>query len=176
MHLIEVLRGKSGERTRRWGHDQLTVFGIGADLDEAEWRNVIRQLIALGFVDVDHSAHGALKLAEASRAVLKGEQTIQMRRAIAAKRKKPVSRSPAGAHLSPDDVILLDELKEWRKQEARTQGVPAYVILHDSSLTAIATSRPASLTALADIAGIGAKKLERYGAALIAFVRDNGAD
>ena len=74
------------------------------------------------------------------------------------------------------DAVLLDELKEWRKQEARTQGVPAYVILHDSSLTAIATSRPASLTALADIAGIGAKKLERYGAALIELVRNNGAD
>jgi len=176
VHLIEVLRGKSGERPRRWGHDQLSVFGIGADLDEAEWRNVIRQLIALGFVDVDHSAHGALKLAAASRPVLKGEQTIQMRRAIAAKRKKPVSRSPAGAQLSPADAALLDELKEWRKQEARTQGVPAYVILHDSSLAGIATSRPTTLTALADIAGIGAKKLERYGTALIGLVSDHGAD
>jgi len=169
MHLIEVLRGKAAERITRWGHDRLNVFGVGADLDEADWRNVFRQLIALGFIDVDHNAHGALKLTDASRPVLKGEQEVQMRRVIAGKknRKKSASHTADASGISTADSELLDRLKEWRRNEARSQGVPAYVILHDSSLTEIARARPADIDALAQVGGVGAKKLERYGAALI---------
>ena len=172
VHLIEVLRGKAAERVTRWGHDQLPVFGIGADLDEAAWRNVFRQLIALGLIEVDYSAHGALKLTEASRPVLKGEQTVPMRHLITG-RKGGGKRTPVKAadiELTLADEALLERLKEWRRNEAQSQGVPAYVILHDSSLAQIASIRPASAEALSQIGGIGAKKLERYGPMLVTLV------
>jgi ATP-dependent DNA helicase RecQ len=161
IHVIDVLRGKESERIARWGHDGLSVFGVGKDLDDAGWRGVLRQLVALGLARVDHAAHGALKLASASRPVLKGEQRVEMRRLRE-------TRGPAGMHGA--DLGLLDRLKTWRTAEARAQGVPAYVILHDSTLAEIARRPPRNLEGLAAISGIGARKLERYGAALLALV------
>lgn len=177
VHLIEVLRGKAAERVTRWGHDQLPVFGIGVDLDEAAWRNVFRQLIALGLIEVDYNAHGALKLTEASRPVLKGEQAVPMRHLITG-RKGGHKRTPVKAadiELTLADEALLERLKDWRRNEAQSQGVPAYVILHDSSLAEIASIRPASASALSQIGGIGAKKLERYGPTLITLVSEHDA-
>ena len=172
VHLIDVLRGKDTERTGRWGHDKLSVFGVGADLDEVAWRGVFRQLVALGLAQVDHEAHGALKLTAASRPVLRGEHRIEMRRVVA--RPRPAARPRGGAShdLPPADAGLFDRLKAWRQVEARAQSVPAYVILHDSTLTDIARRRPPDVAALAGVAGIGAKKLERYGAALLDLVRN----
>jgi ATP-dependent DNA helicase RecQ len=170
VHVVDVLRGKENERVTRWDHDKLSVFGIGADMDEAAWRGVFRQLVALGFAAVDHEAHGALKLAGASRAVLKGEVSVEMRRVVARRKAAPASRATAAAALSGDDVDLFDRLKAWRGAEARSQSVPAYVVLHDSTLAEIARIRPASLDALGGIGGIGAKKLERYGPALLGLV------
>jgi ATP-dependent DNA helicase RecQ len=174
VHLIGVLRGKAGERVSRWDHDKLTVFGIGADLDEIAWRSVFRQLVALGFAEVDHEAHGALKLTPESRAVLKGERSVEMRveiRKVAARSRSVSSRPVSVATaLSGQDLALFDRLKAWRGDEARTQGVPAYVVLHDSTLAEIARTRPVSLDVLGTIAGIGAKKLERYGEALVELV------
>ncbi len=169
MHLIDVLRGKHGERVERWGHEALGVFGIGAELDEPAWRSVFRQLVALGLARVDHDAHGALRLTEASRAVLKGEQAVQMRRVPARAARR--ARRAAPADVAPADAQLLQALKEWRRSEARSQGVPAYVILHDSTLAEIARARPRDLAALAGLGGIGAKKLERYGSALLQLVK-----
>ena len=172
VHLIDVLRGRATERTAQWGHEQLNVFGIGADLDEAAWRNVFRQLVALGFAEPDHDAYGALKLTDASRTVLKGEQPVEMRQLQPRKGKVSKSRSAAAAGLSSADAGLLDQLKAWRLEQAREQSVPAYVILHDRTLAEIAASRPRDIDALGMISGIGAKKLERYGAALLALVTD----
>jgi ATP-dependent DNA helicase RecQ len=170
VHVVDVLRGKENERVTRWDHDKLSVFGIGADMDEAAWRGVFRQLVALGFAAVDHEAHGALKLAGASRAVLKGEVSVEMRRVVARRKAAPASRATAAAALSGEDAGLFDRLKAWRGAEARSQSVPAYVVLHDSTLAEIARIRPASLDALGGIGGIGAKKLERYGPALLGLV------
>jgi ATP-dependent DNA helicase RecQ len=170
VHLIDVLRGKSGERISRWEHDKLAVFGVGTDLDEVAWRSVFRQLVALGFARVDHEAHGALKITDASRPVLKGEQAVAMRRVVTRARGKKGARRVAPADLSSADAGLLEALKEWRRHEARTQGVPAYVILHDSTLAEIARERPRDLEALGSLGGIGAKRLERYGEALLRLV------
>ena len=183
VHLVDVLRGKVTERTQRWGHDRLSVFGVGADLDEPVWRGVFRQLIALDLVQVDHAAHGALRLTEASRPVLRGERTISMRRTEraqpAGRRGAAASRPGAGRGAAgafddgsgaPVDADLLARLKAWRLVQAREQAVPAYVILHDSTLAAIAAGRPADLDALAGIPGIGARKLERYGAGLLEVI------
>jgi ATP-dependent DNA helicase RecQ len=171
MHVIDVLLGKDSERIRRWDHDQLSVFGIGTEIDDTGWRNVFRQLIALGLVQVDHAAYGALKLVAAARPVLRGEQEVAMRRTVTRARTSRRARAaPAGGSLSSADGELLDRLKAWRLGEARTQAVPAFVILHDKTLTEIARSRPGNLDALGEIAGIGAKKLERYGPALVLLV------
>jgi ATP-dependent DNA helicase RecQ len=171
VHLIDVLRGRAGERVSRWQHDQLAVFGIGADDDEATWRSVFRQLVALGFVQVDHEAHGALKLTEASRPVLRGEKKVEMRRVVARGGRRPAAaRKGAPAELAPAAADLYGQLKAWRLAEARAQAVPAYVILHDATLAEIARRQPADLDALADVPGIGAAKLSRYGAALLAVV------
>jgi len=171
VHVIDVLRGKSGERIARWGHDKLSVFGIGADLDEQAWRSVFRQLVALGFAQVAHDAHGALQLASASRAVLRGEQRVEMRRAVARTRKMAPVRGKDIGPVSSADLQLLEKLKAWRREEARTQGVPAYVILHDSALLEIARKRPDDLMQMNGISGIGVKRLERYGSALLRLLR-----
>ncbi len=160
VHLIDVLRGRATERVSQWDHDKLSVFGIGADLDEATWRGVFRQLVALGYARPDHEAYGALRLTEASRAVLRGEAVVEMRRA--APRVSRKKSKPAAAE-SP----LLNRLKAWRLAEARAQAVPPYVVFHDSTLAAIADARPVTLQALAGISGMGTRKLERYGAAIL---------
>jgi ATP-dependent DNA helicase RecQ len=171
VHLIDVLRGKQGERVARWEHDRLTVFGVGADVDEATWRGVFRQLVALGFARVDHEAHGALRLGASSRPVLKGDARVEMRRVVHRTRALPKGRA-GPADLSLPDADLLQRLKAWRLGEARTQAVPAYVILHDTTLADIARRRPSDRVALARIAGIGATKLDRYGAALLQAVAE----
>jgi len=168
-YVIDVLRGERSDRMERQGHDQLAVFGLGAALDAIAWRGIFRQLIAQGLVSVDHEAHGALKLAEPSRAVLRGEATVAMRRTVERPAKAPRVRGEA-ATLDAGSRGLFDALRGWRLEQARTQGVPAYVVLHDRTLAAIAQSRPATLATLARIDGIGAAKLDRYGEAIVALV------
>jgi ATP-dependent DNA helicase RecQ len=173
VHLIDVLRGNATARVTQWNHHQLGVFGVGADLDEAAWRNVFRQLVALGYARPDHDAYSALRLCDASRPVLKGEQRVEMRRL--APRRNRVARprgSIATDALSAADAGVLERLKAWRMSQAREQAVPAYVIFHDRTLAEIAASRPQDQEALAAISGMGAKKLERYGAALLALLKN----
>jgi ATP-dependent DNA helicase RecQ len=168
-HLIDVLRGTATQRVEQWGHEKLSVFGIGADLDEATWRDVFRQLVTLGLARPDHAAFGALRLTDDSRPVLKGEQRIDMRRMSTRKGKLERVRRKGG-DLSDADATLLERLKSWRSGEAREQSVPAYVIFHDATLSAIASARPQSLEDLSTIHGVGTKKLERYGLALLALL------
>jgi len=193
VHVIDVLRGKENERVLRWDHQQLGVFGIGAELDEAAWRDVFRQLVALGYVEVDHGAYGALRLTAASRPVLKGEQPVQMRRTAPRLRRTKRSRTAhggtaalaaarnTGGTLQATDAThpggepdRYARLKAWRLAEARRQAVPAYVILHDATLAEIARREPRDLDALGEIPGIGARKLERYGAALLEVLGESG--
>ena len=137
---------------------------------EGIWRGIFRQLVALGLVEVDHTAYGALKLAEAARPVLKGEQQVEMRHLAPQAPKARRERSRASEGLAPAEVAVLDRLKAWRLNEARTQAVPAYVILHDATLAEVARRHPTRVADLADVPGIGARKLERYGEALLAVL------
>ena len=173
VHLIDVLRGRKTERVLQWEHDRLGVFGIGSDLDDAAWRGLFRQLVALGLARVDHDAHGGLKLTASSRPVLKGEIPVQMRRVVHRARPSPKAKTVSSGDLPASATRRLQRLKEWRLAEARVQAVPAYVILHDRTLVEIARRRPQDLSTLASIAGIGARKLERYGAALLQAVTDD---
>ena len=168
VHLIDVLRGRVTERVSQWNHDKLGVFGVGSDLDESAWRNVFRQLVALGYARPDHEAYGALRLTEASRLVLKGDERVEMRRVMPRQGKAVARRRATNADAMPAaDASLLARLKTWRSEQARAQSVPAYVIFHDRTLAAIAATYPQDLDALSEIDGIGAKKLERYGPALL---------
>jgi ATP-dependent DNA helicase RecQ len=170
VHLVDVLLGRETDRVIQWNHNALTVFGIGSDIDDTGWRNVFRQLVALGYASPDHTAYGALKLNEASRAVLKGEVTVLMRHVRErVSRARRIRTTPETADADP---LLLEKLREWRADQAREQAVPAYVIFHDRTLAAIAAARPADLEELAGIPGIGTKKLERYGQRLIELVAE----
>jgi ATP-dependent DNA helicase RecQ len=173
VHLIDVLRGKDSEKIRSWDHHKLGVFGLGEDVSEAEWRNVFRQLVAMGYASVDQTAYGALKLTELARPVLRGEMQVLLRRS---EKPKPSKRPRAGmAAPSADGAIDADRLarlKSWRSEQSKLQGVPAYVILHDATLEQIALRRPRDFGSLADIAGIGKRKLEQYGDALIAIANE----
>jgi len=165
LHLIDVLRGKATERVAQWDHDKLALFGIGAELDEPTWRNVFRQLVALGYARPDHDSFGALRLTAASRPVLKGEQAVEMRRPAILQKKKRLRRQA-----DPADPLFA-RLKAWRMEQAREQAVPPYVVFHDATLSAIAAAQPRDLGSLAAIPGIGAKKLERYGPSLLQLLK-----
>jgi ATP-dependent DNA helicase RecQ len=173
VHLIDVLRGKDSERIRSWDHHRLGVFGLGEKISETEWRNVFRQLVAIGYASVDQTAYGALKLTELARPVLRGETQVLLRRSekpksVRTSRHKAPLKKPAMAV----DAERLARLKSWRSEQSRQQGVPAYVILHDVTLEQIASRRPRDMGSLADIAGIGKRKLEQYGDALIAIANE----
>jgi len=171
-HLIDVLRGKSTDKIIRFGHDQLPTFGVGQDIDEHTWRGILRQLVAAGLLQADLTEYGALKLTDAARPVLKGEQTVLLRRPSKPMSKKPtrakVSAIPEG--LLEKDMPLFEALRTWRLDKAREQGVPAYVILHDRTLRLIATTRPEDEDSLAGISGLGAAKLGHYGEELLEVV------
>ncbi|CAL75036.1 ATP-dependent DNA helicase RecQ [Bradyrhizobium sp. ORS 278] len=173
MHLIDVLVGRATERVKQFGHDQLSVFGIGREMNEKQWRAALRQLVAMGYLAPDSEAYGALKLTETSRGVLKGETPVMLReetastRAIRSKSRRGelVARPAAAA-----DAPLLASLRAWRSEIARKRGVPAYVVLHDATIDGIASARPTTLGQLRDIPGIGDKKLEHYGEELLALI------
>jgi ATP-dependent DNA helicase RecQ len=175
-HVIEVLRGVETERIKTWHHDSLSVFGVGADRSEQEWRAILRQLIALGLVTVDHEQYSSLKLTDAARPVLKGGQKVQLRQY-----QKPVKqkRSTAAAakgyaetELSGKEQAIFDKLRWWRVETARAHSVPAYVIFVDATLREIAKAQPTSLDDMRGISGVGEKKLASYGDEIVALIAE----
>jgi len=171
MHVIAVLRGEENDKILQWRHTDLSTYGIGADRTAPEWRAIIRQCIAHGLIVVNHEAYGALVPTEASRAVLKGEQSVSLRVYKTPAKGKATRRKPAAA-ANPVDDPLFERLRAWRAEAAREHGVPAYVIFHDATLRAIAEIQPTSLHDLRGVAGIGAKKLEAYGDAILEVVSE----
>jgi ATP-dependent DNA helicase RecQ len=179
MHLIDVLIGRLTDRVKQFGHDKISVFGIGAELNEKQWRGAIRQLVAMGHLQPDAEAFGALKLTETARGVLKGETEVMLREEAAGSRHRPsrtksrrgdIASVSAGQGKS-GDPSLIGALRAWRSEVARQRGVPAYVVLHDATIDGIAASRPTTPGQLRNIPGIGDKKLEHYGDELIALVK-----
>ena len=181
VHLIDVLLGKSTPKVEQFNHQQLSTFGIGKDLAQQQWSSVYRQLVAAGFINVDIEGYGGLKLTETARPVLKGEQEVWLRRdAEPAKRKS--SKAERGSRLreafagANEDPLWL-ALKAKRTELAREQGVPPYVIFHDSTLLEILNRKPQTLDQMAQISGVGQAKLAKYGDAFLLVVEDvaNGA-
>jgi ATP-dependent DNA helicase RecQ len=152
----------------RHGHDKLSVFGIGVDHAVPYWRGVVRQLIALGALDVDTQGHGGLFLVEdKARPILRGDTQVLLRQT--APRKGAVERPSRGVAAAAGEFsqALFDALRSWRAAEAKSQSVPPYVIFHDATLREIAATHPANLEELGQVKGVGASKLQRYGARVL---------
>ncbi len=170
-HLVDILRGASTERIRQQGHDKLSTYGLGADLTDQDWRSVIRQLLARGII-VAQGDYGVLAVGDEGSAVLRGESPVPLRRDVLGRAggSARVRKAAASADVAEGDRDLFEALRVWRAGVAKEQGMPAYIIFGDATLRALADARPRSLDDLDGITGIGAKKREAYGEAVLAVV------
>ncbi len=170
-HIMDILRGKATDKVAQFGHEKLSTFGIGAEFTEPQLRGVLRQLIAVGALQVDAQAFNTLRLLPDARPILKGEQPVRLRAATAESTRsargksarRSENKSAAAADLDTAGQARFAALKAWRGEVAREHNLPAYVIFHDATLAAIAARAPQSLDDLQGVSGIGATKLERYG-------------
>ena len=174
-HIMDIVRGKSTEKVSQYGHAKLSTFGIGANFSEVQLRGVLRQLIAMGALNVQGQVFNTLQLTEGSRAVLRGEISVLLRESVSQKAEKRSRKSqapsPAAANLNQEALVRYINLKAWRSEVAKEHNLPAYVIFHDATLALIASADPQSLNDLNGISGIGAKKLEAYGQEVLQVCR-----
>ncbi len=181
-HIMDVVRGKDTEKVQQFGHQNISTFGLAADMSEAQLRSVLRQLVASGALLVNASQYNTLHLTAAARPILRGEQPVHLRQAAPTPRSSRSRErssgastrrsSPAAATLDAAARSRFDALKQWRSEIARANGLPAYVIFSDSVLAAIASAAPETLAALRSISGVGDAKLERYGAAVLKIIHN----
>ena len=169
-HIVDVLRGSAGEKIAKFGHDTVSTFGIGKDVAAKEGRSIVRQLVAAGLLVVDTEGHGGLALSPDCRPVLRGERRVDLRRERAVK----VRRESRDRDLGGADSGLFDALRSKRMELAKAQGVPPYVIFHDSTLAEMARARPVTIDAMGRIQGVGRAKLERYGDAFLEVIGEAG--
>jgi ATP-dependent DNA helicase RecQ len=171
-YLVEVLLGKSSDRIIRFGHNQLSTFGIGKQLDEQQWHSVFRQLVARNLVSVDFENFGALRLSEACRPILRGEQQLMLRKDIRIEKVKSSKFTKTSESHKKTSSLLWDALRNKRRELADQQDVPPYVIFHDASLMAMMENRPSTLDQLSILPGVGKRKLERYGAQFLSVINE----
>ena len=165
-HLIDVLLGKSTPQIERCHHDKVSTFGIGGEFSQLQWQSIYRQLVAANLLAVDMNGFGGLRLTEKSSPVLRGEQTIALRKdseVVAKKKSKATQRREQTSIVPPSGDSLWHALKNKRLELAHEQGVPPYIIFHDSSLIEIHEKKPQTLDEFATISGVGESKLKRYG-------------
>ena len=176
-HLIDVLRGKQSEKVEQYHHENLSTFGIGRNLSESAWRAVVRQLVALGYVRAE-GEFNTLELTQTSRAVLRAEVTLLLREASEKRAKSGRSKSAKGGRserkekappvpLDDSGLARFTALKSWRAEIAREHNLPAFVVFHDATLAEMARLRPSTLRGLGEISGVGEKKLDAYGSAIL---------
>ncbi|ANG62547.1 ATP-dependent DNA helicase RecQ [Marinobacterium aestuarii] len=171
-HVIDILLGSNSEKLRERGHDRLSTFGIGKDLDRNQWRSVFRQLVARGFLGVDGQGHGVLHLTEACRGVLRSEQTLELRLESRSQSRFTRSSVPQ-SKLEASDYALWNDLRAARKTLAETQDVPPYVIFHDATLMEMVMHRPLNEVQLRRLNGVGERKLELYGKQFLAVIEQH---
>ena len=172
VHVMDVLQGKENEKVLQHGHQQLSTFGIGSDIHEAQWRSVIRQLVVRGLLRVDLEGYSALQLTDTCRPVLKGEQSLYLRKEDikAPSTKKSGTKASRKAQIRPEDQELWEELRECRKYLAEEYNVPPYVIFHDATLKEMIDVMPMSASEFLTIGGVGDSKMEKYGADFIEII------
>jgi ATP-dependent DNA helicase RecQ len=168
-YIIDILTGKTDERIQRNGHDQISTFAIGKEFPVAEWRSIFRQLIGLGYLGIDVERHGALRLTEKCRSVLRGEQTLHLRKQT--KEEKPARATTQKSPVRPQGQPLWDALRSLRTELAEESGVPPYMIFHDSSLQEMVNKRPVTANSLRRISGVGEQKLARHGQKFINVIK-----
>jgi ATP-dependent DNA helicase RecQ len=169
-YLMDVLMGKADERMQRFGHDKSSTFGIGRELAANEWRGLFRQLIARGLLAVDIEGHGSLKLTDACRPVLRGEERLMLRREIKVGKTKKTAPRASTVFANTTDSALWEALRARRRQLALDQGVPPYVVFHDATLTQMIERRPRTLSEFGEISGVGERKLAAYGQAFLEII------
>jgi ATP-dependent DNA helicase RecQ len=165
-HLVDVLLGRDNEKIRSLGHQHLSVFGVGKALSEGEWRSLFRQLVARGLADVDLEGFGGLRLSDNCRSLLRGEVTLELRRELTTKAPKSAA-SAASQLVRSEERETWEALRALRRKLAEEHGVPPYVIFPDATLLEMLRSQPGTLSDMARISGVGARKLERYGEAFL---------
>lgn len=170
-YLTDVLLGKEIDRIRQFGHDQLSTYGIGKELNQTQWKDLYRQLIAHGLLAVDMEGHGGLKLNEASRPVLRGEQTLMLRKLKKSSTGKTRERQSSRYNNKVDDA-LWQALRNRRQELSDEQGVPAYMIFHDATMMEMVQNRPQTLQQMSNISGVGESKLEAYGEAFLEVIAE----
>lgn len=171
-YLVDVLLGKTSERIQRFGHDQQSTFGIGMELTANEWRNIFRQLIAKGLLAVDVDGHGSVHLTEDSRPVLRGEQSLQLRRMTSSKSSaKSAGRKKTPVSIDERDQPLWNALRELRKELSELAGVPAYIVFNDSTLADMIAIKPRTEDEMAMVSGVGQHKLAQYGSEFLGVIR-----
>ncbi len=168
-HLIDVLHGNETDRIRNLGHHTLPTFGVGKETSDRQWRGVLRQLAALGYLTTDAEGHGSLIATPQARALLKGEQTLHLRSELEppSREEKQERRRKGKAATRYGHDPMFEALRELRLKLSREQGVPPYVIFHDATLRAMSEERPRTLAALGEISGVGSRKQTAYGAAFL---------
>ncbi|MDE0419361.1 MAG: DNA helicase RecQ [Gammaproteobacteria bacterium] len=171
-HVIDVLRGKDTAKVRQHRHERLSTYGIGDDLADNQWRSVLRQLVAGGYVRSDPARYNALTLTPISRPLLRGEVTLTLREEtrIAKRERAPAKDRDEGFEIAAGDTALWEALRETRRQIAEAAGLPPYVVFHDTTLKELVRLRPDSAQAMLRVHGVGQAKLERYGEAFLAVI------
>ncbi|MFZ5601209.1 MAG: DNA helicase RecQ [Pseudomonadota bacterium] len=169
-HVIDVLRGSSSEKILGFEHHKLSTHGIGKEFSATEWKAVVRQLVARGYLAVDADAFGALRLTESCRPLLRGEESIQLRKEVSASQTK-ATRTPHD-DMDEQDVPLWNALRACRKRIAEQLGMPPYVVFHDSTLREMVAQRPVTERALLQISGVGDSKLQKFGDAFLQVIRE----
>jgi ATP-dependent DNA helicase RecQ len=175
-YLVDVLQGKNDERIQRFGHDAISVFGIGREHTTPEWRGIFRQMIARGLLAVDLEGHGGLRLTDACRPILRGEESLWLRRETkpARVKKSKSGRATSSVFTDPKDNALWDALRALRRELAEKQNVPPYVVFHDATLAEMVALRPQTLEAFAHISGVGERKLAAYGQVFLEKIKAEG--
>lgn len=169
-HVVDVLRGSANEKVLQFKHEQLSTYGIGRDFSVNEWRAVVRQLVARGYLEVDAEAYGALRLTERCRALLRGEESVQLRKVIA--KTNAFSIRSTSSDVDERDVPLWNALRACRKRLAEEHGVPPYVVFHDSTLREMLQVRPMTERTMLKVSGVGDSKMERFGEEFLQIIRD----
>jgi ATP-dependent DNA helicase RecQ len=169
-YLIDVLMGSEDERIQSNGHDQISTFGIGTELNATQWRGIFRQLVATGYLDIDINRYGALRLTEKCRPVLQGKQTLRLRKQ---QQKQASVKTKKHTAIRPQDQALWEALRQLRSDIAKHNGVPPYVIFHDSTLMEMCQLRPGDMEAMQRISGVGGQKLAHYGQRFLHIIRQH---
>lgn len=175
-HLVDILLGRDNEKIRAAGHQHLAVFGVGKGFSEVEWRTLFRQLVARGLADVDLDGFGGLRLSESCRPLLRGEVSLQLRREPKPAQAAKASSSAASQLVRGHEREMWEALRSLRRKLAEEHSVPPYVIFPDATLLEMLRSQPSSLSDMAEVSGVGARKLERYGQAFLEVLNGSGAD